>query len=128
MSTSRSTTNPKSEKGDKNVQAKKGDSQGLKKRNQDLDDDDGRKKKFPKEAVRIRKVHNTCHCGGCDDGIVGLEYTPEGQEFRCRCTLCGPKDKDGNRRCLLVLNAMGVLMSKELDGRTICFDCRHDTP
>ena len=128
MSTSRSTTNPKSEKGDKNVQAKKRNSQDLKKRNQDLDDDDGRKKKFPKEAVQTRKIHNTCNCGGCDDGGIDLGYIPIGQEVRCQCTLCGPKDKDGNRRCLLVLNAMGVFMSTEIDGRTICFDCRHDTP
>ena len=127
MSSSCSTTDTISEKGDENVQAKKRDSQRLKKRSQDLDDDDGRKKKSPKEAVRTREVHKTCHCGGCEDGIVHLEYIPEGEEFRCQCTLCGPRDKDGNRRCMLVLNAMGVFISAEIDGRIICFDCRGDT-
>ena len=125
MSTSCSTTHPKSKKGDKSAQAKESDVQGPNKRNQDHDDD-GRKKKFPKEAVRTRKVNTTCHCGGCADGGFSLEDIPEGEEFRCQCTLCGPRDKDGNRRCLLVLNAMGAFLSAEIDGRTICFDCRGD--
>ena len=124
MSSSCSTTYPESNEGDKSAQAEESDVERPNKRTRDHDDDDDEKK--TKEAVRPRQVHTNCYCGDCEDGVIVLNESCPNSSFRCECTLCGPLDEDGNRRCVIGLDALGAFLSRKIDKQLICFDCRSD--
>ena len=85
----------------------------------------------PKRTKRRRLLNPIgpcpCDCYNENDSdtatmIVTEELRPGSQ--RCRCTLCGPIQPGGGRRCVTTLNSGGVAISRMMDGRVICFDCR----
>ena len=74
-----------------------------------------------------QKDVSKCDCD-CQNGVIRLSDTPIVEPdvllIRCQCRECGPMQGDGKRRCVIRLNLCGVLISRAMDGRIVCFDCR----
>ena len=91
-------------------------------------DENGQDKKHgasPEKRARLRCCY--CDCGTEGHTRIPLEEDDFCLEFgtgRCRCSRCGPTLPGGERQCVVDLNVGGVAVSRSMDGRVICFECR----